>query len=74
MYVELVCSCEASFSIDSDGDANETVWALTWRFANAHVECGFISPSKPAEEDNEIYKKRGLKAKKLVEEEEDEND
>ena len=43
MYVEMACNCEASFTVDSDGDNNESLWTLAWRFANAHVHCGFVT-------------------------------
>lgn len=43
MYVEMACGrCEATFSLDSDEE--DPFWVLVTRFANAHAECGFMTP------------------------------
>ena len=69
MYVEMICNCEASFSIDSDGENSESVWHLTWRFANAHVRCGFVTlgASSEVEEAPAQARKRVVKPKKTKE-------
>lgn len=41
-FIEMVCSCEGSFHMDSD--INEDVMLLfAHRFANAHAGCGYMS-------------------------------
>jgi hypothetical protein len=50
MYVEMVCNCECSLTVEPDGNY-ESAWALTWRFANAHVGCGFVTPNISPEEE-----------------------
>lgn len=42
MSVEFVCSCEAAFNISTDEDA-QPVWYLAYRFADAHVSCGYMT-------------------------------
>lgn len=43
--VELTCTCSAYMSISSDLDTDGTaVWLLTYRFADAHVDCGLVTP------------------------------
>jgi hypothetical protein len=42
MYVEMVCNCEASMSIDVDQNS-ELLWSFATRFAAAHVKCGYIA-------------------------------
>lgn len=44
MYVEMVCgSCESYFNVDADPDDTSPVWMMMHRFANAHVECGYMT-------------------------------
>lgn len=45
MFIEMSCSCGASFQTDSD--ENETV-VLMWghQFVSAHQECGFMSKAQ----------------------------
>ena len=42
MYVNLECSCEAMLQIDSDWV--DSTWMMIYRFADAHVTCGFMTP------------------------------
>jgi hypothetical protein len=65
MYVEMVCVCTASFSIDSDEDNYDPVWHLTYRFANAHVNCGYLTPgvSQESEEEKSLEKRIARKNK-----------
>lgn len=72
MYVEMICTCEASFSIESDGENTDSVWHLAWRFCNAHVRCGFVTPGTSAEAEENLTKKRVVRPKKLKEELEEE--
>lgn len=44
MYVEMVCGqCESYFNCDADSDETSAVWMMMHRFANAHVECGYMT-------------------------------
>lgn len=67
----MICKCEASFSIDSEGENDDAVWHLVWRFANSHVNCGFITREKPIEEDNETFNKRSIRPSRKKEEDEE---
>ena len=47
MYAELICQCGSSFNMDlstvSDADVYaDQVWTFVWRFANAHIRCGYF--------------------------------
>ena len=44
MYIEMICSCTASISVDMDKGKEDAAWLLAARFSSAHVACGFISP------------------------------
>lgn len=70
MYAEMTCKCDAHFSIESDEDNSESLWGLVWRFANAHISCGYITQSKPAEEDEYIVNSGPTKRSKYVDDEE----
>lgn len=75
MYVEMVCNCESSFTIDSDGENNDSLWTLAWRFANAHVSCGFVTFGDAPEGERETYASERIPPKKqAVEEEPSEDD
>src|SRR4051812_44914311 len=41
--VEMVCSCEAMINITIDGGDTTPGWFLVYRFANAHVDCGYMT-------------------------------
>lgn len=46
------CTCGAHLSLDSeDEESSGPIWMLTFRFANAHVRCGYmtsgLSPDSP---------------------------
>lgn len=44
MYVEMVCgSCESYFNCDADAEEASAVWMMMHRFANAHVDCGYMT-------------------------------
>lgn len=44
MYVEMVCgACESYFNCDADSDESSAVWMFMHRFANAHVDCGYMT-------------------------------
>lgn len=44
MYVEMVCgACESYFNCDADSDEASAVWMMMHRFANAHVDCGYMT-------------------------------
>lgn len=43
MFVEMTCGhCESGFSIDSEEE--DPGWMLIARFANAHAQCGYMTP------------------------------
>lgn len=44
MYVEMVCgACESYFNCDAEPEEESAVWMMMHRFANAHVECGYMT-------------------------------
>lgn len=44
MYVEMVCgACESYFNCDADAEEGSAVWMMMHRFANAHVDCGYMT-------------------------------
>lgn len=44
MYVEMVCgACDSYFNCDADVDESAPVWMMMHRFANAHVDCGYMT-------------------------------
>jgi hypothetical protein len=47
MYIDLACGkCESSLALDTTDEEMETFSLdLIHRFATAHEECGFISPT-----------------------------
>jgi len=69
MYVEMSCTCEASFTLDTD---NEDSWHLVLRFASAHVSCGFMtSGMSPDVMEATPSKKRVVKPRRIDEEDEE---
>lgn len=48
MYVDFHCGgCESQLTLDAD-DNSPGVWMLVHRFANSHVNCGFVTaPATP---------------------------
>lgn len=74
MYVEMSCNCEASFVIDSDGDNNESLWTLAWRFANAHISCGFVTFGDAPEGERETYASEHIHPKKQILDDQTEED
>jgi|APCry1669192269_1035402.scaffolds.fasta_scaffold00635_23 hypothetical protein len=55
MYIDMNCSCTASFSVDSD--ENDTL-AMLWanQFINSHQSCGFMTKATmPVEESAPSY-------------------
>lgn len=44
MYIEMTCSCNSSFSLDTEEEYLDHIWHLSFRFANAHVRCGYVLP------------------------------
>lgn len=50
MFVELVCKCASSMSVETD-ESHDAVWHLTWRFVNAHVQCNFVVPFQSIDTD-----------------------
>lgn len=56
MYAELMCGrCDSSFAIDSDEE--DPVWLLLTRFANAHADCGYMTPLSDGNDDVETRTK-----------------
>lgn len=70
MHVELVCSCEGTLILDTE-EATESVWLLVFRFANAHVACGYMTASDAPESELETTKKRVIKPRRTPEETEE---
>lgn len=61
MYTELTCGhCDSYFTMDSEDEV--ALWSLVHRFAEAHVECGYMSPSS-AVPDSE-FKTKVIKARR----------
>lgn len=60
MRVEMLCACEASFSLDSDQE--DTAWFMVFRFANQHVACGYMTAAST--EDESAPKKRIIKGRR----------
>jgi hypothetical protein len=53
MSIGLTCACEGHFSAEVDGDDTTGVWYLVYRFADAHVKCGYMTPPAVADEEPE---------------------
>lgn len=50
MMVELKCgNCDSSFTMDAADEMDSVVIDFANRFAEAHVDCGFIEPTFNAE-------------------------
>lgn len=63
MFVEMVCTCEATFHIDST-ENEESAWFLVFRFANAHVSCGYMTDARS--DDDRVSEARPAKPKKRI--------
>lgn len=61
MFVELMCSCSASISVEVEKSREDAGWLLVSRFAAAHVSCGLVSPM--LEEQDNPTKIFNIKAK-----------
>lgn len=49
MYTELACGhCDSSLQVESEEE--DAVWLLIHRFANAHADCGFMTPLADSDE------------------------
>lgn len=70
MHVEMVCSCEGSLILETDEDS-ESVWLLVFRFANAHVGCGYMTAGDVPGAEVETTKKRVIKPRRAPEEPEE---
>lgn len=44
MFIEVSCQCSAMIQLEVDKNKEEAAWLMLNRFANAHVQCGFVSP------------------------------
>ena len=60
MFVEMSCSCGASFQTDSEQETLALLWATS--FVSAHQECGYMS--KPYEERDETTKRFNITPRK----------
>ena len=69
MYVDLTCTCECTLQIDSTDE--NALWALVYRFANAHgISCGYVSSFGSAEQpDTGTRKMRVIRPKSETPEE-----
>lgn len=72
MYVEMVCNCTASFSIDSDGENNDALWVLVWRFGAAHIKCGFMTSGEASGLEQELFNDSSIKPKRNTKKKEEE--
>jgi len=45
MFIEMNCTCEASFHADVDG-REEELWLMANRFIASHTNCGYMAPVK----------------------------
>ena len=71
MYVEMSCTCEAGFILDTDTDDG---WHLVLRFASAHVSCGYMTSGMSddvLEATPPAPKKRVVKPRRIQEEDEE---
>lgn len=60
MFVEMSCSCGASFQTDSEQETLALLWATS--FVSAHQGCGYMS--KPYEEQDETTKRFNIAPRK----------
>ena len=44
MFFEMACSCSASFQIDGAEDRLDAAWLMATRFADSHINCGYMTP------------------------------
>ena len=63
MFVEMSCSCGASFQTDSEQQTLAMMWATS--FVSAHQACGYMS--KPYEEQEERTKRYNITPKERYE-------
>jgi hypothetical protein len=49
MFFELVCSCTATFHMESPEEEGTAAWLFAHRFVNAHEDCGYMSPPRHPE-------------------------
>lgn len=75
-FVEMSCACGAQFSLDTEQN-EDAIWMLILRFANAHVECGYMTPGTSPEVEGEQTKqitptRRKVKKREVFEEDDDE--
>lgn len=72
MFLEMTCACGAS--IQMDGDDNETAaLMLSHRFAEAHVECGFVTSSRSNDAEKTVRHELKFKPKKIYHDEDEED-
>ena len=77
MYVEMVCgACESYFNCDADSDESSPVWMMMHRFANAHVDCGYMTRNVQEDdpESSTISSRRKVIKPRLKDVEEDESE
>jgi hypothetical protein len=70
MHVEMTCNCEATLILETE-ESTESVWLLVFRFANAHVSCGYMTTGEAPESEAETTKKRLIKPRRTPEEPEE---
>jgi hypothetical protein len=70
MHVEMICSCEGTLIMETE-DSTESVWLLVFRFANAHISCGYMTTGEAPESEAETTKKRLIKPRRTPEEPEE---
>lgn len=65
MLVQCECTCGALLNIETDEDYDQSAWSLTFRFANAHTRCGFVTPGHSEEAFEIPVKKRAIKPRRI---------
>jgi len=68
MFIDLGCGkCDSSLIIDGDDDL--AIWMMLYRFTNAHLECGFVSPTLKSDIPIDEIKRKPLKPRLHAEDE-----
>jgi hypothetical protein len=69
MFIEMSCKCGAMIQLDGFNDSFTEL--TTVRFLDAHITCGFVSPTKKETPERTI--RREFDIKQIVQQDEDED-
>jgi hypothetical protein len=62
MYIEMVCGqCESYFNIDAEEEDKSVLLMMMHRFANAHVECGYMTQMVQDDDPQASVRKKVIK-------------